>query len=300
MLRRKLLLATVTSTAVALLAIALWTEGACYWTPLTPEPLPEVPALPAALRTGSEHDALYPTVPRPYALELHDRALVLGFEHTQDPSDPQLEVLRSRFAAWSPTLVLVEGRLGWCLGGPDALTERFGESGTAVGLAWRSGVRFATLEPSFEAEAADTAEAFGAERSLAFYFLRVFVGDRDGEGLGSDRYAAALGLLRKRASRTGLDGTFADLAAFDAFWSANGLTKHGDWRELPAEALWRDGAGTWLQRVAEHVNAFRDRHAVARVAHAVRGGERVLVVQGLSHTILAEAALRVAVATTAR
>ncbi len=282
-------------------AVALWLAAARWlWTPLDDawagSRVP--PELAAPLRTDAEHDELYAAARWPLALELEPggrrgAALVLGFQHTDDPADAQIAALRERFAAFGPTLVLVEGRLGWAVGGLAGATARFGESGAAAALARAADVRCETLEPAFDLEARDAAAVLGAERALAFYFLRVFVSDRDRGELGADVDAAAERLLAKRARRTGLEGTFRSLAALDAFWRSESANA-GEWRELPAEALWRDADGSWLARVAERVNAFRDRAMVARIAEAVDRGERVLAVVGGSHLVLFEPALRAA------
>jgi hypothetical protein len=189
----------------------------------------------------------------------------------------------------------VEGRLGWYFGSADTLLEQFGESGEAVALAHIAGVRFASLEPAFEAEAADAALSFGHEKTLAFYTLRVFIGDRDAGGLeGSDLDVVAGELLRKRGARTGLADALPDIAALDRFWAEH-RPYQVDWRELPEEALWRGSGDGWTHRLAEHINAFRDRYFVAALTDAVARGERVLAVCGSSHAILFEPALRASV-----
>ena len=116
--------------------------------------------------------------------------------------------------------------------------QRCGEAGCTAGLAHDADVALASLKPDEADEVADAVATFGEQRVLAFYFLRVFVGDRERGELGDDVDAAAAHLLAKRGARTRLAHVFADLATFDAFWSREGPAD-SDWRSLPPEALWR-------------------------------------------------------------
>ena len=287
--RLRLLLAVLAVLGIALVV----TAKTCVWTPLPSLALVSVPALAAPLRTPAEHDALQRW---PYVIEADSGAgsvLVIGLRHTNDAADPQIAELRQRFAAFAPTQVLVEGRLGWHFGGAASLLDRFGESGEAVALAAAAGVPCASMEPDAAAEVADAVDAFGAAETLAFYTLRVFVHERDQGVLGEDLDAEAAALLRKRGARTGLGEALPDLAALDRFWAAEGVGGV-DWRALPAQALWRNAGDAWTHRIAERINAYRDRSFVAALVQAVRAGARVLAVCGSSPAILFEPALRAA------
>src|SRR5690606_35309288 len=156
----------------------------------------------------------------------------------------------------------VEGTLGWHLGGRHSLVRRLGECGAAAARAREAGSPFQSLEPGFAAEVADAVAGCGAERTLAFYFRRVFPVARARGALGDDPGRAAARLLDKRARRTGLDTVFADLPAFESFWQ-RAFPDGPNWRALPEEASWRNREGTWLSTTAEQINAFRDRHAIA-------------------------------------
>lgn len=296
----------VLSALGCLLAGAAITAKLFVWRPLPVRAFATMPELAAPLRTPAEHDALYGR--SPYVIEVEvgvgrdaggtrGRALVLGMRHTDSVEDPQIAELRARFSTFKPTLVLVEGRLGWHIGGRAGLLSRFGESGEAVALADLTGVPCGSLEPDPAAEVADAVAAFGRERTLAFYFLRVFTSERDsGAWPREDMDAEALALLQKRGRKTGLGDALPDLAAFDRFWREQGPAAGGvDWRELPAQALWRNAGDAWTHRIAERVNAFRDRAFVYAITDAVLRGERVLAVCGSSHAILFEPALRAAI-----
>jgi len=280
---------------VALIAVA-WSMA---WKPLPGVELGAVPALAAPLRTPAEHDAISDAREEwPITCELEGAGgavIVIGIRHTQDPEDPQIRALGRFFQAFRPTQVLVEGRLGWWIGGTASVIERFGESGAAAVLAKQSGAPCHSLEPDFAEEVRDAVDGFGEQRTLAFYFLRVFVSERDAGVLGDDIEAEAGALLRKRGRLTGLGEALPDLGAMDRFWNAS-YPPHPDWRSLPREALWRTRSGSWTQEIAERINAFRDRHMVAAIADGARRGERVLAVCGSSHLILFEPALRAAVA----
>ncbi|MCR9245605.1 MAG: hypothetical protein NXI31_11275 [bacterium] len=300
MRRRRIVLLTLAALAVG----GVVTASLLVWRPLPGCALENVPELAAPLRSQAEHDRLYAQVPfvieagGPAGSQDGGRAIVLGMRHTSDESDPQIAALRARFAALRPTLVLVEGRLGWHFGGTASLLPRFGESGEAAALAAATGVRCRSLEPAANDEVADVASEFTPAQVVAFYFLRVFTSERDAEKWsGPELDAEALALLSKRGRRTGFPEALLDLAAMDAFWNEQRPdSAPADWRDLPQSALYRQRAGTWLQRIAERINAFRDRHFVAAIAEGVAAGERVLAVCGSSHAILFEPALRAALA----
>ena len=287
-MKRRKLLVLIAVLGAAAAGVAWWG----LWRPIDSVALTDVPALAAPLRTPEEHDALQRW---PYEIDVkgggdRGRVLVFGCRHTNDPDDAQIAALRARFREFEPTLVLVEGRLGWHFGGAASLLGRFGESGEAVALAVGAGVSFASMEPDAAAEVADAVGEFGAAKTLAFYALRVFISERDQGVLGDDLNAEFAALLRKRGKRTGLADALPDLAAFERFWQEHGTGV--DWRVLPARALWRNAGDAWTQRLAERINAFRDRYFVAAMVDAVRRGERVLAVCGSSHAVLFEPALR--------
>lgn len=277
------------------------------WLPLASPVLASVPPLAAPLRTGAEHDALYGPAddPSAYVIDVAapnrtagraGHALVLGLRHTNAEAAPQIAELRTRFAGFEPTLVLVEGRLGLHFGSSSGLLARFGESGEAVALAAAAGVPYQSLEPDPASEVADAVTAFSPAEVLAFYFLRVFTSERGNSWPITELESEAAHLLGKRGSRTGLADALPDLAAMDAFWREHRpQAAPADWRELSAKALWRDPKGTWPARLAEHINRYRDRHFVAAIAAAVARGDRVLAVCGSSHAILFEPALRAAI-----
>lgn len=291
-MRRFRFVASILTTALVVLAVA----RSCVWTRVDAALTSLPPELRAPLRTKREHDERTRGMgQQPYFVE-GDGVLVVGCRHTSKPDDPQIAALEARFRDFRPTLVLIEGRLGWAWGGRDALLASFGESGFARALAWESGTPCQSLEPPFALEVEDAVGAFDAQKTLAFYTMRVFVSDRDQGSITKDNTnREAARLLAKRASRTGLASAFADLSAFERFWREE-FPKGPDWRELPAEALWRTHDGTWLGRIAERINRFRDRAMVGAIVAARASGERVFAVCGSSHAILFEPALRAALA----
>jgi hypothetical protein len=298
-MRRRLrnVLLVLLTAAVAALALRPW-----VWSPVEGVRPARRPSALAITRSAAEHDALHEAMDGPYLVELTHResGAVLryhGTRHVVDPLEPRaiatLDALRRGFASRRPSLVLIEGRLGWHFGGEAAAVQRFGEAGLTASLARAAGLPLRSLEPELADELAAAVTEFGARPVLAFYFLRVYVSDRDRGELGGDRNASAAALLRKRAARLGLASSFADLVEFDRFWSESSAGM-GDWRTLPAEALWRRADGTWLQCIAERINLFRDEHMVAVLLEALARGEDVFAVCGASHVILQEPALRAA------
>jgi hypothetical protein len=167
----------------------------------------------------------------------------------------------------------------------------FGEVGAGYALARRDDIPAYSLERSWEVEVQAMLDAFPPEEVLLFYTLRVFISERDGGGDG-DVDALASHLLRKRASRSGLDGIFEDLAALDRYWSEHFADEYGDWRELPARALWPSRARKRPNQWATLSNELRDEHMTRVIIDLVRRGERVFVICGGSHLVKQEPTLR--------
>lgn len=84
--------------------------------------------------TMKQYGEVINTHKRPYIIK-SEHVLVFGSEHTKNPNDSQIETIETVFNEFKPTIVLVEGRLGFLI--PYAMNpiKNYGEMGKAAELA---------------------------------------------------------------------------------------------------------------------------------------------------------------------
>lgn len=159
----------------------------------------------------------------------------------------------------------------------------FGEAGPPYSPGRRDNVPVGTLEPSWDDEITAVLENHNQRDAAAFYFLRVFLGEaRGAEPERVERLTRQL--LRKRANRPGLGGSFASLEEFDDWWGQTHAAALGPWHTLPDERLWsRDTPNNAMGAVALSSNRPRDTHLAKLLIDRVRTGDRVFAVCSRSH-----------------
>ena len=248
-------------------------------------------ALPEGIMPMEQYGSVSATHARPYVFEQRigpGSALVFGVEHVKDPSDPSIESLRTKARSFEPTVVLIEGRLGFHLGGLDGAIRKFGEPAAARALASDLGAKVYTWEPDRDTEVAMMLEQFPKDRVALMYILRPYFSNFR-HGKPSDPDAAVESVRRKRTKWAGLEGTFGSVAEIDAVWQR-------DFAGLPD---WRDTSDQWgwpgsLAALADFNRDIRTTHLARCVIDQCAKGERVLVVAGSSHAVRIEPALQAA------
>jgi hypothetical protein len=193
--------------------------------------------------------------------------------------------------AWEefgPTLALLEGRLGYGLGGLGPGISRFGEPGLVYVLANRDEVDVYSIEPDELDHAHALAEATDPRAAAAMLVMR-YVWSNSQRPYSAANLEEAIG---KRAVGV-LDGVFADAEAFDAFWNERWAVELGDWRELDSEPIIPRRGRTELETVWALDTELRDVHMTRVLVEQVRAGKRVFAVIGRSHVVHQEHALRV-------
>jgi hypothetical protein len=267
-------------------ALGVW-AGACAYT------LDTVDGVRAAPDADVMSYAEYATVEhtQPYVLRVDERPgrlVYFGARHTLRPDDVQIDSIRALWAAFQPTVALVESRRGW-RGSLDGGVKQFGESAAAVALARRAGIPVFTLDAPLEQEVAGVLRRWSRERVTIFYVLRSYTArhpDHRSDGQARE-------LLRERGRWPGLDGALTTIAALDSAW-AREFPGQPDWRRLPWEATWPGRDESWLNALSADVNRYRDAHMIGLITALVRRGERVFAVVGASHVVMQERALRAA------
>lgn len=274
------------------LPLLLATLAGCHRAPI-PSYSPSTELPDTGLRTSAEHDEIVGERGFPYVLEVEtaDGALLYyGSRHTRDPEDPQIRDMLERWRAFQPTVAVTENRGGFHFGAFRGAVRSLGEFAVAIEQASHAGIPVWSLEPTWEDEIAEVTSVYSPAEATLFYTLRVFLSERGFDRSRGEVEELARGLLQKRGSRPGLEGSLPSLDAMDALWRA-AFGDPRDWRELPPEAIWPGTEDTRLQAISRHVNRVRDRHAARTILELVQRGERVFAIAGGSHVIKQEPVL---------
>ena len=246
--------------------------------------------LAAPLLTSEEYGALVDTHPRPYIFEIENNnggaLLFYGSEHTQDPDDPQIADIQSRWNNFQPTVALVESRLGFFVQGFQNPVKKYGEMGWVFSLARKDNIRVYTWEVPREREIQYTLEKYPKEQVALFYILRPYFSNFR-FGKPDDPDAVAEGYIRERSDYPGIENTITSVEQIDAIWG----------RDFPDEADWRDttdqfGLPGYLGEIAARSNEARDEHFVRVIIDLMRKGEHVFAIAGSSHAVKLEPALQ--------
>jgi hypothetical protein len=236
--------------------------------------------------TSEEYTARAASHERPYIVRINDSVLLFGAEHTNDPRNPQIDSIRSLWNSFSPTVALVESRLGFLFRWTTDPVERYGESGLVYDLARDAGIPCYTWEPPVEAEVAWVRRSYSQKQTALFYILRPYFGQRKFQR-PDDPDALVEGTISRRTKWKGLEGSIASVAEIDSLWRAD-FTGGKDWRETDDRYGWPG----YLNDIAKVSNAFRDEHFARVIIRLTRNGERVFAVCGSSHAVKLENALR--------
>lgn len=250
-------------------------------------------ALPTPIMTAVEYDKVVKTHPRPFIFECRagkGGVLFFGIEHTRDADDPQLADLVSRWDAFKPNAVLIEGRLGFFLDGFGDPVATFGESGLAFARARQKNIAVYTWEPPLDQEIALVLEKHPKEQVALYYVLSPYVsGLRHGKP--ADPEALVERYRRRRTVMPGLENTLKNVAQIDAIWQRD-FPDQPDWRDTSDQYGWPG----YLGDVARTANAVRDEHLARCILHLAQRGQRVLVLAGASHAVKLQPAIRGALA----
>jgi len=242
------------------------------------------------LLTSEEYGTLVDTHPRPYIVEIETQdggaLLFYGSEHTQNPYDPQIVDIQTRWNAFQPTVALVESRLGFFIQGFQNPIKEYGEMGWAFSLARKDKVIAYTWEAPREREIQYALKEYSKEQVALFYILRPYFSNFR-FGKPDDPDAVAEGYIRERSDYPGIENTISSVEQIDAIWQ----------RDFPDETDWRDtsdqfGLPGYLEDIAVRTNEARDEHFARVIIDMVQKGERVFAIAGSSHAVKLEPALR--------
>ncbi len=220
---------------------------------------------------------------RPYIYKT-DKVLVFGSEHTKDPSHPQLQTMEEAYDEFQPTVIMVEGRLGFLI--PYAMdpVKQFGEMGKAAALAKSDGIQLYSWDPPKSDLLDGLKQTFSPEQIAIKEILTPYFGNlRFGK---PDSPEAFIEAYMSRAQWLGVQDMINSVEDIDQIWK----------RDFPSEKDWRDISDQWglpgyLGQIADQSNYLRNQHLVCAIQKLKEQGERVFVVCGSSHAVCIENAL---------
>jgi hypothetical protein len=261
--------------------VAVWLLGTAWYA--VPAYAPRrVPARDDRILTAAEYGALVDTHPRPFVVEVAGRnggrAVIFGAEHTRQPQDPQLAVIRTHWEALAPTVALVEGDLGMLFPRFMDPVRTFGETGYVHLLARGAGIETYSWEPPVETiVAAALAQGFSPELVALRWILNPYFSNLR-HGRPEDPEAFVEDTFAERCSVAPIANVLTTMDEVQAAWD-RAFPSGPDWRDVS------DQFGLPGELGAMDLNAPRDVHLVACVAELVDAGERVFVVCGSSHAV---------------
>jgi hypothetical protein len=249
----------------------------------------------AAMRTGSEHDAVMRTLrpPQLYILRFdgpRSGLLYFGAEHSTDPDHPQYSRLQALWNEFRPTVALVEDR-----GGQRGLwgyrqAARYGEPSATLYLAHRDGVRRFSLEPERAEGWAEALRRFSPEQVVLKEFTSMYWSHRR-EGPVSESDAEALLRGPRDQAPPPMRGVLLTTAEVDAVWKRD-FPELPNWRQISeAQAYDKARPANYLHEMSVASDS-RDNHWMQVIIELVSKGERVFATGGSSHVIMQEPVLR--------
>ena len=227
---------------------------------------------------------------RPYVYSLKSesggKVYILGLDHTKDPHNPQLDTLRQVWDQASPTLALVEGRLGFLFTWFQDPVKSYGENGLTAKLAKEKGIDLYTWEPTKEDQIEILMQIYSPEQLAMLYAFRPYFSKmRYGKPENPEKK-----LQEYLESRTDIDhlrGVFSSWTELDSLWRRD--FPEIEWRDYSDQYGWPEG---YLSEMANRSNLLRDEHMVQIILEAVKKGEIVFVTMGSSHAPRIEKALQ--------
>ena len=220
---------------------------------------------------------------RPYIIQT-DKVLIYGSTHTKNPDDPQIKDIEEKWKAFKPTVLLVEGRLGFLVPGLMNPVKKYGENGKAYELAKKDDVKTFSWELEKEDLMKQLIEKFSAERVALKEILNPYFSNlRFGKPDNPEKYVSQ---SLNRAKYVGMENTFKTIEDVDRIWKRDFPTI--DWRNESDE----DGLPGYLQQIADATQWLRNIKLVCMIKELTEKGEKVYVVAGSSHAVCIEKAIK--------
>ncbi|MBL8892691.1 MAG: hypothetical protein JNL67_22125 [Planctomycetaceae bacterium] len=245
--------------------------------------------LPAEPMSGGYGDVI-DTHARPYIIKVEDgagSAMIYGIEHVKDPDAHELIDLREKLEAFGPTVVLIEGRLGFL---PPLVADpvrEFGESGFLYQWAVEKSLPVMSWELPLESEIVAATKSHQLEQAWLYFVLRPYCSNLR-HGRPESPEAVLLDLIETRAKWPQFGALKFTIKDVDRIWSA--AFPDRDWRDESDH----DGLPGFLNQIAEQVSLARDVHLSQMILGLISDGQRVFVAAGSAHAVKIEPVMRAA------
>lgn len=290
---KKIIKGSLLFLAVYVISVAFFFYFKIIWMSPSPYQSSEYRSLSTAIMTLDEYDSIIDTHKRPYIYSIKSNsggeAVIVGVDHIKTPNHPQLDSLKKTWIKTTPSVALVEGRLGFLFTLIQNPVEEYGESGLTVSLAKRDGAKLYSWEPSREDEIAILLKDYPAEQLAMFYTFRPYFSNIR-YGVPENPEETLQKYLEERTSLPGIQGIYTSWEELDQIWSSEFPTI--DWRTHSDQFGWPKG---YLSDIAEVSNMARDLHLIQIILDLVSRGETVFITMGVSHAPRIEATLKEAI-----
>ena len=213
---------------------------------------------------------------KPYII-VQKNLVLFGAEHTRNPKDVQLRLIKNKWERLQPTVALVEGRLGFLLPMFMNPVENLGESGKVKELASRDDIPIYNWDLSKEELARRMQAVFNKEQIALSQILNPYFSNmRFGKPANPEDYIA--GYL-KRAANVGMEKEIKSVTDVDRLWKK--YFPATDWRNVSDEY----GLPGFLGEMMAVSNDLRNQQLIDAVKELTAKGERVFVICGSSHAV---------------
>jgi hypothetical protein len=228
--------------------------------------------------TMQEYGEFANTHPRPFIISSDDY-LIFGSEHTDNPDDPQIKLIEEKWNEFKPSVVLVEGRLGFLIPGLMNPVKNYWEMGKVKELADEKKIDIYSWDtPNDVLLREKLNKGFTKEQvALSVILNSYFSNLRFGKPANPEKYVEG---HFDRASIPELKGVITSIEQIDAFWK----------RDFPNEKDWRDTSDQWglpgyLGEIADASNLIRNERLACAIYELLDKGERPFVIAGSSHAV---------------
>jgi hypothetical protein len=221
--------------------------------------------------------------PKPYIIE-QKNLVIFGAEHTRNPKDSQIRLIKDKWERLQPTIALVEGRLGFLLPMFMNPVENLGEGGKVKELANRDDIPLYNWDLSKEELANRMQQKFSKEQiALAQILNPYFSNLRFGKPSDPESFVEP---YLKRAANVGMEAEFKTVTDVDRIWKKYFPT--ADWRNVSDEY----GLPGYLAEMMAVGNDLRNQQLIDVVKELTAQGERVFVICGSSHAFCVSPAFK--------
>lgn len=227
---------------------------------------------------------------RPYCYSVNStsggKVYIVGVEHITDENHPQFDTIRNLWNEASPSVALVEGRLGFLFTWLQDPIKQYGEGGLVSQLSKKNGVDLYTWEPTRDDEIEILMKSFSVERIAMFYTFRPYFSNMR-HGKPDNPENKLQDYLESRTNYKHIKEIYKSWEELDSVWQKD--FSEINWRDYSDEYGWPKG---YLYDIWNASNLSRDFHLVQIIGELVERGETVFVTMGSSHAPRIEKALR--------